>query len=82
VILGLTNDEVKVTGNDIYKVSLDLLNLLLDESSEIISVYYGEEVKEKEAETLLSIIKEKYPQYSVELLYGGQPFYYYYFGIE
>lgn len=81
-LIGLTNDEVKVTGNDIYKVSLDLLNLLLDESSEIISVYYGEEVKEKEAETLLSIIKEKYPQYSVELLYGGQPFYYYYFGIE
>ncbi|MGC9001971.1 MAG: DAK2 domain-containing protein [Dictyoglomus sp.] len=80
--IGLANDEVKVAGDDIFEISLDLLNLLIDETSELISIYYGEDITKEEAENLLLKIKERYPEYSIDLIYGGQPFYYYYFGIE
>lgn len=81
-IIGLTNDEVKVAGKDIYEVSMDILEILIDASSELISIYYGEEISREEAEELEKKIRDKYPQIGTELIYGGQPFYFYYIGVE
>lgn len=81
-IIGLTEDEVKVAGKDIYEVSINILNMLVDESSELVSIYYGEDVSKEEAEELIRRISDKFPQITTELIYGGQPFYFYYLGVE
>ena len=49
---------------------------MVDEESEIISVYYGEDVSEEDAEVLSDALAEKYPECEIELNQGGQPIYY------
>ena len=55
---------------------------LVDEDSEIISIYYGEDVSEEEAEELTEKLEEAYPDCEVELNQGGQPIYYYVVSVE
>ena len=55
---------------------------MIDEESEIISVYYGEDISEEEAEDLSNKLSEKYPDCEVELNQGGQPIYYYLISVE
>ena len=55
---------------------------MIDEESEIISVYYGEDISEEEAEDLSNKLSEKYPDCEVELNQGGQPIYYYVISVE
>lgn len=55
---------------------------LVDEDSEIISLYYGEDVSEEDAENLTEKLEEKYPDCEVELNQGGQPIYYYVVSVE
>ena len=49
----------------------------MSDELELISVYYGDEVEEKDAEALRDRIQTQYPQCDVELQFGGQPIYYY-----
>lgn len=55
---------------------------MVNEESEIISVYYGEDVSEEDAEALSDSLTEKYPECEVELNQGGQPIYYYLISVE
>ena len=50
---------------------------LVDEDSELISIYYGEEVSEEDAEKFTEEITELYPDVDVDIQFGGQPIYYY-----
>ena len=50
---------------------------MMDDSLELISIYYGADVTEETAESLRAAVEEKYPDCDVELQYGGQPIYYY-----
>ena len=59
-----------------------LIDQLIDEDSSIVSIYYGEDVKEKDAEKLAKLIEKKYKDVEVELVYGGQPLYYYLISVE
>ena len=53
-----------------------------DEESELISIYYGSDVTEEDAEKLLALVKEACPGCEVELNRGGQPIYYYLMSVE
>ena len=55
---------------------------MVDEESEIISIYYGEDVSEEDAEVLSDVLAEKYPECEIELNQGGQPIYYYLISVE
>ena len=55
---------------------------MIDEESELISIYYGEDIKEEEAEVLRAKVEEEFPDCDVELNYGGQPIYYYIISVE
>ena len=55
---------------------------MMTEEKELISIYYGEEIVEEDAEKLRSQIGEKYPDCDIELQYGGQPIYYYIISAE
>ena len=80
-IMGLDNKKILATGNDIGLVTIELIEKLRSDE-EIITLYYGQDVKESDAESLRDIVAEKYPDCDVELHYGGQPIYYYYIALE
>lgn len=58
------------------------LSEMLTENSEIVTLYYGEDVKAEEAEALTKALQEKFPKQEFELQYGGQPVYYYMISVE
>ena len=69
-------------GKERLQVAEDMVAEMIDEESEIISVYYGEDISEEEAEDLSNKLSEKYPDCEVELNQGGQPIYYYLISVE
>jgi len=81
-IMGLDEKRILSVGKDVVEATLDLIGQMVDEDSDLISLYYGEGVTEEEAEELVGLIEDKYPDLEVELNYGGQPIYYYYMSIE
>jgi len=69
-------------GTDMNDTLIDMLSEFVDDESELISVYYGEDIDENKAEELVSKIEEKFDGVDVELQYGGQPVYYYIVSVE
>lgn len=81
-IMGVGDHAILAVGSDVDPVALDTLREMIDEESELISIYYGEDIKEEEAEVLRSKVEEEFPDCDVELNYGGQPIYYYIISVE
>ena len=75
--MGIGDSGILAVGGEIADVTFDMLDKMMNDDLELISVYYGDEVEEQSAEALRERISEKYPQCDVELQYGGQPIYYY-----
>ena len=73
---------ILAVGRDRLQVAEEMVAEMVDEESEIISVYYGEDVSEEDAEALSDSLTEKYPECEVELNQGGQPIYYYLISVE
>lgn len=80
-VIGLDNKKIIAAGNDIGLVTIELIEKLRSDE-EIITLYYGQDIKERDAEAVRQIIQDKYPECDVELHYGGQPIYYYYIALE
>ena len=80
-IIGLDNKKILATGKDIGEVAIDLIARMRS-NEEIITLYYGKEIKEEEAEELSAEISERYPDCDVQIMPGGQPIYYYYIALE
>ena len=70
------------SGKDLADVVLNMVRGMADEDSEIISVYYGEDVSEEDAQAIADQIGEMFPDCEVELNFGGQPIYYYIISVE
>ncbi len=81
-ILGMLNDNICVVGSEVAESTKDLLAHAVTEDSEMISIYYGEEVSAEDAEAMAALVEETYPDCEVELQAGGQPLYYYIISVE
>lgn len=81
-ILGIGEGKITATGTQIAEVTQQLIAAFLKPEYELITVYYGEDVQEQEAEKLIKALSQQYPQVDFELHYGGQPLYYYLISIE
>lgn len=81
-IIGLTNGKVSKKGNDISEVAKELMNEIVTEDDELISIYYGSDVDEKSAQELSVVLGKEYSHCDVEVQYGGQPLYYYIISVE
>lgn len=81
-IMGIGDDGILAVGRELGETTLRMMEALVDADSEIIGVYFGEEVSEKDAQALGDEIAEKYPDAEVEIHYGGQPIYYYVISVE
>jgi len=82
-ILGIVNDtSIKIITQDLQEGAKQLLGELIDEDIEIITIYYGKDTTQEQAEELEHYIQEHYPDCEVEIHNGGQPLYYYIFSVE
>lgn len=81
-IMGIVDKTILSVGQNISEVTKDLIDNLMDDDSELISIYYGNDIEEASAEELAKQIEEAYPDADVELNYGGQPIYYYIVSVE
>ncbi|HZK01166.1 MAG TPA: DAK2 domain-containing protein [Tissierellaceae bacterium] len=81
-IIGLSKGDILATGKDVNSVALDLIEAMMNEDISIISIFYGDNLEEEKARELSSLLEEKYSEIDIELLFGGQPLYYYIFSLE
>lgn len=81
-IMGIGDKGILAVGQDIQDVAVEMTGKMTDEDSELISIYYGAEVTEADAEEVSSRLEELYPDYDIEINYGGQPIYYYVISVE
>ena len=81
-IMGIGDEGILAVGADVEHVVLHMLDKMIDEDSELVSLYYGEKYSEEDASALAEMIEEKYPDIEVEVNYGGQPLYYVILSVE
>lgn len=81
-IIGLSGKKILSCGQNVSDVTLELIDSLIEEETSVITLYRGEDVKESEADELLEILEEKYSEIDIDLIYGGQPLYYYIISVE
>ncbi|MDD6305381.1 MAG: DAK2 domain-containing protein [Clostridiales bacterium] len=80
--MGIGDSGILSVGQELEPTVMDMVGQLIDEDSAIVSVYYGEDMKEEDANELGAKIEATYPDVEVEVHYGGQPIYYYVLSVE
>ena len=80
--MGIGDTGILAVGRKQEEVTLAMVDEMMDDDIELISIYYGEEVTEEEAQLLANKIEEKYSSCDVEVQFGGQPVYYYIISAE
>ena len=81
-IMGIGDKTILSVGKDIESTTLDMLSQLVDDDSELISVYYGEDVSDEAVDSLSAKLEDTYPDLDLEIHRGGQPIYYYIVSVE
>lgn len=81
-IMGIGDTGILSVSKDIESATEALIDALVDEDSELISIYYGEDIAGEDAEAFAARVEEKYPDVDVEVQNGGQPIYYYVLSVE
>ena len=81
-IMALGDHGILAVGKSVDGVALEAMKEMLDDESELVTIYYGADVSEHEAKVLEEQAQEQYPDKEIELQYGGQPIYYYLISAE
>ena len=81
-IMGIGDSGMLAVGEDITDTTVEMIKEMQDEDSEIVSVYFGENVTKEDADALSEKIAEELPDLEVEVYAGGQPVYYYIVSVE
>ena len=81
-IIGIAESKLMDAGDSVDEITTSLLEKLVDEDSAIITLFYGEDVTEEDANNLRDELEEKFEDLDIELYYGGQPLYYYLISVE
>lgn len=80
--MGLDEKTIVSVGENLEEVTLEMLGTMVDEESEFISIYYGEDVTAEQAEAFAARVEETFEDAEVEMNYGGQPVYAYFVSVE
>ena len=80
--MGIEDKGISAVGTNMFAVTLEMVDHMMDDDMELVSIYYGSDVTEEDAAALSDAITDKYPSVDVELQYGGQPIYYYVISVE
>ena len=80
--MGIGDKSILAVGTDMNTVTLQMLDRMIDEDTEMVSIYFGSDSSEDDASVIAEAIEEKYPDVDVEVNDGGQPIYYYVISVE
>ncbi len=80
--LAVADGDIKSVGQEIEDVVFQSIEKTKNDDSEILSIYYGADVSEEEAEALKEKLEDQFPEFEIDLYSGGQPIYYYVMSIE
>ena len=80
--MGIGDEGIVAVGKDLVKTVLETVDEIADEDTELISIYFGEEIDEEDAEKLREKVEARHPEMDIELQDGGQPVYYYLISAE
>ncbi len=80
--MGIGDSGILSNGTDLLDVTFHMIEDMMEDDKELISIYYGSEVTEETAEELREKVEARYPKCDIELQYGGQPIYYYIISAE
>ncbi|NLK93805.1 MAG: DAK2 domain-containing protein [Clostridiales bacterium] len=81
-MLGLVEGKIKEVGNEKCDVAFKVLEDMIDDDSELITIYYGEDVKDEEVNDFVKKLEEKYSDLDVQCYEGNQPLYYFFMSVE
>lgn len=81
-IIGIAEGKLMDAGESVDEITTSLVEKLVDEDSAIVTLFYGEDVTEDDANNLRDELEEKFEDLDIELYYGGQPLYYYLISVE
>lgn len=81
-IMGLSDKTIETVGTDVVDTTIQLLKKMLDEDSEVVTIYYGKEASEDDARKIADAVEEIDGDVEVDVQYGGQPIYYYFVSVE
>jgi len=80
--MGIGDKSILSVGTDLEATTLDMVSQLVDEDSAIVTIYYGQDMTEDDANAIAAQIEENHPDVEVEVQFGGQPIYYYLISVE
>lgn len=80
--MGIGDSGILSVGKDEVETTFSMIKNMMNEDSEVLSIYYGSDVTKDKANLLLDLVKSKYPSCDVDLQYGGQPIYYFIVSVE
>ena len=81
-IMGIGDQGILSVGQSVEDTTKDMLTQLVDDDSELISLYYGQDIPEEDAQNFAQSIEELYPDVDIDVHMGGQPIYYYVLSVE
>lgn len=81
-IIGIAAKDIISSGKTVYDVVTDTVDKLMDEDISLVTLFYGEDVSEEDAEVVRKAIEEKYPDIDIDVIEGDQPIYYYIISLE
>ena len=80
--MGIGDKDILAVGDDINETSMEMLKNMVDDKSELISIYYGKDTDEQYAADYCRRVEGMFPKCDVEMHFGGQPIYYYVVSVE
>ena len=81
-IIGIHNGRIETVGQNVHDIALDLVGHVVEEGDSLITIYYGQDTSEEDAQALGAEVAELFGDLDVEVQYGGQPLYYYLISAE
>ena len=81
-MLGLVEGKIKKVGEDYFEVAKEILESMIDDESELITIFYGSDVDESKIEDFVTELEEKYEDFDVQCYKGDQPLYYFIMSVE
>ncbi|MCR5822971.1 MAG: DAK2 domain-containing protein [Lachnospiraceae bacterium] len=81
-IMGLDDKTIKAVGSTVEDVAFDLAAQMIDDNSELVTLYYGDQMSQEEADALANRLSDDFPSVEVEVHEGDQPIYYYIISVE
>ncbi|WP_303860093.1 DAK2 domain-containing protein [Alkalibaculum bacchi] len=81
-IIGILEKDITAVGQNVFEVTRNLIENMIDEDTSLLSLYYGAEIEEEDVNNLIEELEEKYSDIDIEGNYGGQSLYYFILSVE